>query len=606
MSIMRLPCLVCTMLVPTLAMGADDPAWTPVPGHVAPAANEHPRLFVRKADVPNLRKRAEKPEGKAILAQLRLLLGGGEEMPTNIPQATAAYQNVDKNLPLGAYTLWHGAGFGTLYQVTGDRKYAELGKQCIEMAMQGVRDRDDRYAYVNPGGFLRAGPSVGAIAMAYDLCFDGWDEGFRTKVAKSLQDYDGGKTSRDGGGQQTMERLALKPQMHPRSNHWGGQVGGAGLAMLAIRGDTGTDQAKVDRYLDGVHANFMKLFEGQGDRAYFHEGPGPGQINTDTALVPFVFAARQAWGRDYTTRADVRWLALQWAMLLVQIQGGKPYYPAATEGGSYGGPYFERHGLSRGGQFVQGFGILPPAEQQALLWSYNTYVAPTEKATYGDRIAPGNALTCDVITYPHRAALALATWPMGIPPANPATVLPKATYDSRMGFFMFRNRWQDSDDILVSFVTNARGDAPNDLNVWAFGDRQFFGWVDRGLPVYWGAALDGSAVLGLGTRTHIAVDFTKTSGADAVIVRLSAGGDWPKRAGKGDAISGKPAASGGKVQLTALDLAGTKAEVLTLAADSKHPQAAVANGAITVGAQTFTFTDGKIAIAKCGALRTTN
>jgi hypothetical protein len=30
-------------------------------------------------------------------------------------------------------------------------------------------------------------PSLGAVAMGYDLCYDGWDEAFRLKVAKAIQ-----------------------------------------------------------------------------------------------------------------------------------------------------------------------------------------------------------------------------------------------------------------------------------------------------------------------------------------------------------------------------------------------------------------------------------
>ena len=32
-------------------------------------------------------------------------------------------------LPLGAYSMSHAAGYGLLYQLTGEKKYAELGKE---------------------------------------------------------------------------------------------------------------------------------------------------------------------------------------------------------------------------------------------------------------------------------------------------------------------------------------------------------------------------------------------------------------------------------------------------------------------------------------------
>ena len=88
---------------------------------MAPAAGEYPRLLFRKSKVAAIRTRAQTTEGKAMVAQLKRSLGGGEAMPSVVPKATAAYQNVDKDLPMGAYTIFHGAGFGMLYQLTGAR-----------------------------------------------------------------------------------------------------------------------------------------------------------------------------------------------------------------------------------------------------------------------------------------------------------------------------------------------------------------------------------------------------------------------------------------------------------------------------------------------------
>jgi len=76
-----------------------------------------------------------------------------------------------------------------LYQLTGDKKYAQLGRECFEKAWAGVRDSDSeaRYSWVAPGGMLRAGPTLGWYALGYDLCADGWDADFRQKVAAAIQ-----------------------------------------------------------------------------------------------------------------------------------------------------------------------------------------------------------------------------------------------------------------------------------------------------------------------------------------------------------------------------------------------------------------------------------
>ena len=79
---------------------------------------------------------------------------------------------------------WGNWGGG--HQLTGDTRYAGLARQCVELALAGQRDRDDRYALVAPGGQLRAGPSLAWYALAYDLCYDAWPADFRATVATAL------------------------------------------------------------------------------------------------------------------------------------------------------------------------------------------------------------------------------------------------------------------------------------------------------------------------------------------------------------------------------------------------------------------------------------
>ena len=147
------------------AADLDTLAWpSDVPGFVKPAPGEHPRLLFRKADVPALRKKAETPEGRAIIARLRHLLdGNGETFPENVSPATKGYPGPGKYQGLyiseqGYLTIGHAAGYGLLYQLTGDKKYADLGRRAFEKYMEGVRDVDSRYSFVGPNGELRAGP----------------------------------------------------------------------------------------------------------------------------------------------------------------------------------------------------------------------------------------------------------------------------------------------------------------------------------------------------------------------------------------------------------------------------------------------------------------
>ena len=40
---------------------------------------------------------------------------------------------------------------------------------------------------------MRTCSSLGAVAMAYDLCHDGWDADYRRKAAAAIAGYDEGK-----------------------------------------------------------------------------------------------------------------------------------------------------------------------------------------------------------------------------------------------------------------------------------------------------------------------------------------------------------------------------------------------------------------------------
>ena len=125
-----------------------------------PAKGEHPRLLFRKADVPDLKKKAETEVGKAMIARLKYLLGGGEAMPKQFnpnPPLNIGPKGPGTLKP-GAFTVNHAAGFGLLFQLTGEKKYADLGRQCLEVVFKGQVDRDERYSWHAPGtGFSLVG-----------------------------------------------------------------------------------------------------------------------------------------------------------------------------------------------------------------------------------------------------------------------------------------------------------------------------------------------------------------------------------------------------------------------------------------------------------------
>jgi hypothetical protein len=587
----------CLVIVGLLAAGAIEAAgpespWPAnVPAHVPPKAGEHPRLFFRKSDIPKIKDRAATPDGKAMVQRLRFLLNGsdGETMPEQENPSRASAEGAGGfagSCPHGkGYTLWHAAGYGMLYQLTGDKKYADLGRKSVEKAFEGVRDRDNRYAWIKPYGALRGGPSLGSIALGYDLCYDGWDDGFRKKVALEIQNYNQGMNC-------SIEQLTIGSRHGPHSNHWGNQIGGAAMALLAIKDDPGVDEAKVkDLMAKNAECMLRQLNEGFGDGGYFNEGRGPGQIGSDTAYTIGLLAWKTAGGKDFITpRRNASMITLICVFELVAKSGGGYHYPMRGYGGGsgYGTSAFERgerpsKGWSNAGQFCKGFGASDSAYHPAILWSFNHVVEPdAAKRTY-DTVSP----------YPQQAVLALAHWPIGIPEKNPAEALPwRALHDAYHKYFVFRNRWKDADDILVRALWGAR-DGPDPILVWGFGETAEW-------PAKFGKAKesslhdvkpDGSGVAKADAYA-MAVDFSKASGADALVVLIGVDETKPL------ANSRKGQTIGNKFKTESVKAGGVTYHVLTASASGQHPALKADGDALVAGGQRVTVKDGRLVLAK--------
>lgn len=435
----------------------DDPSpWpAPVAGHVPVQPGEHPRLLFRKEMVPVLRQRAETPEGRMILKRLRWLLDGanGDTMTTVFNPAKTEYvpnqdhQRAHVSDP-GVFTIGHAAGYGLLYQLTGEQQYADFGKECFRKAIEEEqRDRDSVYNLYDSSPW-RVGPALVAYAIGYDLCYEGWDPEFRAWVAKELLFLD---TARGAKG--TIEALASGISGHsPHANHWAGSISGAPMIALAMLNDPEADQRQVHRLLAwGKRTTIRQLTEGLGDYGFFGGGEGPGALVTDSGFVPLLQAWRVAAGLDFVNPRPVgNWTVLKY------IYGGvcpnpdpddnKPLYP---QRGTYQHNYFGRTGVTGAGYFAQGFGIIDDKYKPALLWLYNRSFRDSDFAKeqpYGS-----------INQYPHRSVMALANWPFGMEEGNPGDVLPEYTLDRHWNMVQIRDRWQDANDTVISILTRRSG-----------------------------------------------------------------------------------------------------------------------------------------------------
>jgi hypothetical protein len=244
---------------------------------------------------------------------------------------------------------------------------------------------------------------------------------------------------------------------------------------------------------------------------------------------------------------------------------GNPIYPCRRPS-NYGGPDFLSGGgggISHGGWFSGGFGSVLDEQKPALLWTYNHFVAEADQHR------------CNAVIYPHHSLLSFINWPIGMKEKDPAEVLPKAVADKIHGYYLFRNRWQDKDDIVVTVLLTSGPQGyikigPDDVMVWGLGRREKLGHFGFGVQTtYYRAAKDGSGVVAGSCGNCLAVDFSRASGADALVVMTGPG------AKEGQAVQA------GK----------TTFHVLTLQ-QGQAPKIEVAGDALRIGRQTVGF-DGK-------------
>ncbi len=495
---------------------ADDRPWyVPVKGFVAPKAGEHPRLLFRKGDVDALRKKAGTTEGKAILSRLRRTLNGanGDTLPGEATGPAADDTGAPGAIAKG-YTIGHVAGYGLLYQITGEQKYADLGRQAFEKSLAGVHDVDSRYSFRKPNGALRAGPALGWHAVGFDLCYDGWDAATREKIGRAIAEYDEGREGGDAKAVLDLDALT-RGTMPPGSNHFGMQVGGAALALLAVTGESFVDPKRIDMLLKASETSMMRnLTEGFGDGGYFAEGDGTGSMSSQIVFASALGAWKNAMGRDYfnAERPNARMMSLKWTYLTV-VQNGRPdFWPIR---GGYGHNVWARAGKSGAGYFGVGIGAVADEQKPALKWFYEHFLLETDTAI--------GCLYDTASRDSQYVAAAYVNWPVGLEGRNPAEVLPLCYRDTIHGFVAWRNRWKDGNDVVISVLLKAAhgymgAGADGALQVRGFGRKFKWGQVAGDVKHWWSSPRGEASVLTTDAGVSTAVDFTGASGADAMLV----------------------------------------------------------------------------------------
>jgi len=372
------------------------------------AEPSHPRLFFGPRDIGAIRRRARLEPYRSVIAELRRRVGrmheGDGDRDVARPMADPSdriYDDRPRDL-------------ATLYVVTGDRTYAAQAEQiCLGMVETDVwNSRSSK-------GLTRAMGAV-TVAIAYDLCHEAWAVETRERVSEALY-----RISRTLG--QSMGRGANTSL----ANNWAAvRYAGMGLAGLAGDHDQGVDQARwaYPWLVRHLQANL-------GDNGWNPEGIGY-TIYPWTFTGPFGVAAKRAGIGDLTEDVGHPARMTLWTTVVgtvnVPTTNGRRGLRADL---SDDHPQWTGHGT-----LPTAFRFLPESHRGPMRWMYDYLVG---ERGGGDWDATRGGALYSILFLPE-----------DVEPINPGDAVGLNYADRSAGVAIFRNRYQDEDDIVA--VVNAR------------------------------------------------------------------------------------------------------------------------------------------------------
>jgi hypothetical protein len=211
---------------------------------------ERPRLLFRRSDLPALREKLRTPLGRAYR-----------------DRAEQAGDVIN---------------LGVLYQLTGDKAYADRARKALSAAHRDNGEGDIPVFGFGSGGF---GHEIFTAAVAYDLCTDAWPGEFNDWMQRQLRAF----TDRQ---QQIL--MTSHANFHPCSNYYGPGRGVPGVVSLALWGLKGPAPAEPRSPLERAwrvappegfappdDAPVCQLTPGQAPSDWIWTGPLPYECSRD-------------------------------------------------------------------------------------------------------------------------------------------------------------------------------------------------------------------------------------------------------------------------------------------------------------------------------------
>jgi hypothetical protein len=362
---------------------------------------EHPRLLVRKEGVAALREAAQTDWGRRVADRIRQALKLTEKLAI-----------AGRNREILKEAGFKAAGHGAAHLVDGDAASADAAREIVLREILGyplpaTLDVSDRVSRLH------------GTALAYDLCFDAWDEAARAKVCTWLL-----KESRallrevDAAGAAEPDHVTA----------WAS----AGLAEMAVLGDSdpsaslGAGSAARRRIEACEQAVLGYLDRYVGDLGFDSNGESVREAALASGVLPFVRAERLVLGRDHTAHPALRDTFVPLVYQCVPEVGMAVTGPPTAT-------------VDRSGLFALAGDLVPAEHRPAVRWLF-------------DQLEGQKHLG---IIRPHQGLSMLTSGLDTITPAPPGDDWPRFVRSDRAGYAVFRTRWKDADDIVAVLYNGA-------------------------------------------------------------------------------------------------------------------------------------------------------
>lgn len=409
-----------------ICAGVGVVAWMSTLGAGRPDPAAHPRMLFDVEGIPTLREKTRRePYASMVRALEEELIGIHrrviEDAGETVPESMTA-EMVVEDILAGRFEYQdefdqRARFLGILYGLSGDRRYAAASGRTGESIADLMWATDPQSSGLARGGLAMT------LALAYDLCYEAWDEALREKISQRLYEI----------GSSMLESMG--PHANPYlPNNWSAvRYAGLGLAGLA------SDHPKAQTLIEEGYAGLIRHLDvNLGENGWNPEGIGYlGYPWLFTSV--FGYAAWRAGVGDLREDLGDRLRMTLWTSFAGTI-------PIPTRGREVGirGDLVDDHAMWHGQTANMAFHYCPSDYLPAAKWIYDHWVGQLGAGYYG----AGQGL----------ALLGLLTYPEEIEAKNPAEVVGLTYSDRSAGVAIFRNRWQDENDIAA--LVNAKSRHP--------------------------------------------------------------------------------------------------------------------------------------------------